>query len=58
MSHQDAVLLDDSVEEAALDPAELFGAMPELRRYLSPERRDDEVGLRGLFERADALRLA
>jgi hypothetical protein len=58
MSRPDVVLLDDPLEESALDPSELFGAMPELRQYLSPERRDDEVGLRGLFERADALRLA
>lgn len=58
MSHRDACLLEDSVEEAIVEPTELFRTMPELRRYLFPKRHDDEIGLRALLERADSIRAA
>lgn len=57
MAHPNAVLTEDSLEEAIVDPSELLHTMPELRQYLFPAPPEDEIGLRALLERPDyALR--
>jgi hypothetical protein len=44
------------LEEPPIDePSELF-SIPEIRRHLVRDRRDEDIGLRGLLERPEALR--
>jgi hypothetical protein len=53
MLHQD----DDLwlLEEPPIDePSELF-SIPEIRRHIARDRLEDDVGLRALLERPDAL---
>jgi hypothetical protein len=43
-------------EELPLDePADVLTAMPEIRQLVDPERDDEELGLRSILERPEAL---
>jgi hypothetical protein len=37
------------------EPAELLRTMPEIRQLVDPDRHDDELGLRSILERPEAL---
>jgi predicted glycosyltransferase len=37
------------------DPAELLRTMPEIRQVLDPDRRDEEIGIRSILDRPEAL---
>jgi hypothetical protein len=37
------------------DPADLLRTMPEIRQLVDPDRHDDELGLRAMLERPEAL---
>jgi hypothetical protein len=42
-------------ELSADEPSELLRSLPEIRRCFEPERSDDEVGLRAILDRPEAL---
>jgi predicted glycosyltransferase len=37
------------------EPAELLRALPEIRQYFGPDQPEEEVGLRSILERPEAL---
>lgn len=43
-------------EVSSLDePSDLLRTMPEIRQLVAPDRHDDELGLRSILERPEAL---
>lgn len=43
------------MDEAEEEPSELLKALPEIRQEIGPEPADDDLGLRSLLERPEAL---